>query len=233
MEAFFLGLFLFGALFTVASIALGFVHALPGHDGAHVGHLGHGHDMGPVGHGHDIGPVGHGHELAHAGHAHDIGDAQHGLLALFGAPILNASSLIGFVTWFGAGGYLLTRLTEWAPLAILIGATLGGTAGAYVIARFLGFVLAGERVMDPDDYRLEGTIGQVSIGIPPGGTGEVIFSKAGARRSEAARAVGDAAIPRGTEVVITRYERGFATVQSWADFLAARDKDTSAAQEGA
>ena len=58
---------------------------------------------------------------------------------------------------------------------------------------------------------------------PAGGTGEVIFSKVGARRSEAARGFGGAAIPRGQEVVITAYADGFATVQPWGEFLAARD----------
>ena len=62
--------------------------------------------------------------------------------------------------------------------------------GWYLVARFLGLVLAGEREMDPDDYRLEGTVSQVTVSIPAGGTGEVVFSKAGARRSEAARAMG-------------------------------------------
>jgi hypothetical protein len=179
MEAFFLGLFLFGALFTLATIVLG-----------------HGHSGSDFGAGHD------------------------GFLGHLAAPILNASSLIGFVTWFGAAGYLLLRLSDWALIGVLIGATLGGAAGAYLIARFLRLVLAGEREMDPEDYRLEGTVGQVTVGIPPGGTGEVVFTKAGARRSEAARGIDGSPIPRGTEVVITRYERGFATVQAWAEFVA-------------
>jgi hypothetical protein len=179
MEAFFLGLFLFGALFTLATIVLG-----------------HGHSGTDIGHGGD------------------------GFLGHFAAPILNASSLIGFVTWFGAAGYLLLRLSDWALIAVLIGATIGGAVGAYLIARFLRLVLAGERVMDPDDYRLEGTLGQVTVGIPAGGTGEVVFTKAGARRSEAARGIDGSAVPRGTEVVITRYDRGFATVQAWSEFVA-------------
>jgi hypothetical protein len=189
MEAFFLGLFLFGALFTVASLVLGHAHG--------------GHDL----------------SAAHDGFAHD------GLLGHVAAPILNASSLIGFVTWFGAAGYVLLRVSDLALIGVLIGATIGGAAGAYLIARFLRLVLAGERVMDPDDYRLEGTVGQVTVGIPAGGTGEVVFSKAGARRSEAARAISGASIPRGTEVVITRFDHGFATVQPWAEFVASDDKE--------
>jgi hypothetical protein len=106
---------------------------------------------------------------------------------------------------------------------VLLGAVAAGAVGWYLVARFLGLVLAGEREMDPADYRLEGTVSQVTVGIPAGGTGEVVFSMAGARRSEAARAVGGTAIPRGSEVVITSYADGFATVQPWGEFLAARD----------
>jgi hypothetical protein len=96
--------------------------------------------------------------------------------------------------------------------------------GWYLIARFLGLVLSGEREMDPADYRLEGTVGQVTVSIPAGGTGEVVFSKAGSRRSEAARAISGGPIPRGSEVVITTYVDGFATVQPWGEFMASREK---------
>jgi hypothetical protein len=89
-------------------------------------------------------------------------------------------------------------------------------------------VLKGEVEMDPEDYRLEGTVGEVSVGIPAGGTGEILFQKAGLRRSEAARARGRSQpIPRGTEVVITSYADGFATVQPWVEFLAERESLTA------
>jgi membrane protein implicated in regulation of membrane protease activity len=94
-----------------------------------------------------------------------------------------------------------------------------GALGWYLVARFLGLVLRGEVEMDPDDYRLEGTVGKVTVAIPSGKSGEVVYEKAGLRRSEAARAVGGAAIPRGAEVVITAYADGFATVQPWSEFI--------------
>jgi membrane protein implicated in regulation of membrane protease activity len=218
METIFLACFVFGALFTVASVVLGFA----GHGAAHFGH-------GPAHFGHGPADVGHaaGSAHVHVGHG---GDAGHGVHAELPHsennptfPWLNASSAIGALTWFGAAGYLMLRLGDWALPAVLIGALLAASVGWYLVARFLGLVLAGEREMDPEDYRLEGTVGQVTISIPPGGTGEVVFAKAGARRSEAARAVGGAPIPRGSEVVITRYIDGFATVQPWGEFLAARD----------
>ncbi len=167
--------------------------------GAHGLHLPHG--------------VGHGH-LPHA----ESGDHSSGL------PLLSASALIGALTWFGAAGYLLLRLGSWALPVVLLTALLVGALGWYLLTRFLGLVLAGEQEMDPDDYRLEGTVGKITVSVPAGGTGEVVFSKAGSRRSEAARALDGAPIPRGTEVVITDYAHGFAHVQPWGEFLAAREK---------
>jgi hypothetical protein len=214
METFFLACFAFGALFTLVSVALG----VAGHGAAH---LTHGHGV-SLGHGDGHGHGGHPHpDGSHGAHVHG---EQHMSL-----PLLNFSSVVGALTWFGAAGYLLVRLGAWAFPAILLGALLAGAVGWYLVARFLGLVLAGEREMDPDDYRLEGTVGQVTVGIPAGGTGEVVFSKVGARRSEAARGLGGAAIPRGSEVVITSYADGFATVQPWNEFLSQRDAGPNAA----
>jgi hypothetical protein len=205
VETFFLAIFAFGVLLTLASAVLGSFTTL-NHGFGHF----HGHGTGHA-------QLGHGHASGHAG-AH----ADHGA-RLTSLPLLSGSSVLGFVTWFGAGGYVLLRLSDWALPVVLLGAFIGGAAGALIVARFLGLILAGEREMDPADYVLEGTVGQITIGIPEGGTGEVVFSKVGARRSEAARALGGVAIPRGTEVVITRYVDGFATVQPWGEFLATRE----------
>ena len=225
METIFLACFAFGLLFTLASVILGAV-------GGGIGHLGHGHVGAHFGHaGAHVGDgAAHvGHVGAHAGHAavphgpqaHLDHDAPGGGGPL---PLLNASSLIGGLTWFGAAGYLLMRLGDWALPGAIIGALGAGALGWYLVARFLGLILKGEVEMDPDDYRLEGTVGKLTIGIPAGGTGEVVFSKVESRRSEAARALGGVAIPRGTEVVITSYEGGFATVQPWDEFIASRER---------
>jgi membrane protein implicated in regulation of membrane protease activity len=208
METFFLACFAFGALFTLASVVLGAVggglHF--GHGGAHIGHGGGGHAH------------------VHAAHIGHDGQASGGSARASSLPLLNASSVVGALTWFGAAGYVLMRLADWSLPGVIIGALAAGAVGWYLIARFLGLVLKGEVEMNPEDDRLEGTIGQLTVGIPAGGTGEIVFTKAELRRSEAARAQGGAAIPRGTEVVITSYARGFATVQPWSEFLAERDR---------
>ena len=216
MDTFFLACFAFGALFTLASLVLGF----GGHGAAHASH-GHA-DAHEFGH--------HVHSAGHAAPPEATPDA-HASHAALDLPWLNASSVVGGLTWFGAAGLLLTRLGDLALPAVVLGAVIAGAIGWYLVARFLGFVLSGEREMDPRDYRLEGTVGTVTVGIPEGGTGEILFTKAGARRSEAARALENASIPRGTEVVITSYARGFATVQPWTEFLAARDATAAQTRE--
>ena len=164
---------------------------------------------------------------------HDLGHGGHGMHD--GQPTATSCrsstfrSLVGGLTWFGAAGYLLTRLGDWALPVAILGALAVGALGWYLVARFLGLVLKGEVEMDPADYRLEGTVGQVSVGIPAGGTGEVMFPKAGSTRAakprEPARRVSQSrAAQRWSS---PRYADGFATVQPWGEFLAERDSLTA------
>jgi len=58
----------------------------------------------------------------------------------------------------------------------------------------------------------------VNVPIRAGGTGEIIFSQAGTRRAAGARSDDGTALPKGAEVVITRYEKGIAYVRRWEDW---------------
>lgn len=147
-------------------------------------------------------------------------DASAGHDGYRGLPLFNLSSLMAFLMWFGAGGYVLLRFGSLPLVLALAGGAGAGVAGAFIVGLFLRFVLAGERVMNPRDYRLEGTIARVTVSIPAEGVGEIVFSKGGARRSEAARSLDGRPIPRETEVVIIDYERGIAAVQPWEQFVA-------------
>lgn len=210
METVFLGCFLFGALFTVASAALGAAaHAghipVGGHEGA--GHLGHG----------QVGGGGHGH-VGHGGHA-DAGDSGHGQ---GGLPLLNLSSVMAFLTWFGAAGFIVLRFTSLPLLGAVAGGAVAGAAGAVLIASFLRQVMKGERVMNRRDYQMEGTLARVSVTIPENGVGEIVYTKGGTRRGEAARGLSGGAIPRDTEVVVIEYAHGIAQVQSYDEFVPRR-----------
>lgn len=205
METIFLGSFLFGFLMVLASVILGFAHmALPGFEGA--GHAGHTGAHGGLHGGDATGHAGAHGEGSHPGHG--------------GLPLWNVSSLLAFLMWFGAAGYAaLNWLDLPAPLA-LIPAVGVGLAGAVLLSSFLRLALRGETEMRPSDYVIEGTIGRVTVTIPEGGTGEIIFSKGDRRRSEGARSLDGRPIARDEEVVVVEYQRGIAMVQRWQDFVA-------------
>ena len=78
-------------------------------------------------------------------------------------------------------------------------------------------LMSHEEVMDPADYEMVGVLGTISSPVRKDGTGELIYSQAGTRRSCGVRAQDGAAIEKGTEVVVTRYERGIAYVRRWTD----------------
>lgn len=121
-----------------------------------------------------------------------------------------------FLAWFGGTGYLLMRFSTIAfAMGLMI--SLGvGLVGATIVFLFLAKVLmAADVAVDPADDHIIGVVGRVSSPIRLDGTGEVIFSQAGRRRSCPARADDGAAIDREVEVVVMRYEKGIAYVQRW------------------
>jgi len=98
-----------------------------------------------------------------------------------------------------------------------------GLGGAAVVFAIVKNFVAEEHPLDPEDYRMEGVLGRLSSPIRAGGTGEMIFSQEGTRRSAAARSEDGTAIPNGTEVVVTRYEKGFAYVRRWDELSGAEE----------
>jgi hypothetical protein len=127
-------------------------------------------------------------------------------------------SFTAFLAWFGGTGYLLTRYSSlWFFAALGISAAVG-VAGAGLIFLFLGRVLMSqEENLDPADFEMVGVLGRTSVPIRQGGTGEIIYSQAGTRRTCGARSDNGAAIPKSTEVVVTRYDKGIAYVRLWTE----------------
>ncbi len=66
-------------------------------------------------------------------------------------------------------------------------------------------------------------LGRISVSIRHKGTGEIIYSQAGTRRTCGARGEDGNAIPKGTEVVVTRYEKGIAFVRPWTEISGEED----------
>jgi hypothetical protein len=140
-------------------------------------------------------------------------------------PWFNFGTMAAFLAWFGGTGYLLERYSHVWFLAVLGVATVSGLTAASVVFWFLAKVLmAREAALDPADYEMVGVLGRISISIRPGGTGEIIYSQEGTRHVAGARAEEGVAIPKGSEVLVTRYEKGIAYVRPWQDPAAELEK---------
>jgi hypothetical protein len=157
----------------------------------------------------------------HIGHFH-FGHGHHGLIGK-GAThhtlgFLNGFTLMAFLTWFGAAGYLLNRYGLFAAPFILGFAILGGLVGAGIIWLFLTKVMMkAERTLEAADTEIIGVLGRVSGTVFANGVGEILYTQNGARRSVPVRSDDGTEIPRNTEVVVMRFDRGVAWVRRWDD----------------
>lgn len=153
----------------------------------------------------------------------DLGfDSDHGGEADgFFDGLINVSSILAFITWFGGIGYLARNGGEWPVLGSLLAAALGGLAGAFVVGLFVSRVLRAEgQTLDARDFERVGVIARVSSSIRPGGVGEIVYEQGGSRKVASARSsITDAPIGRGTEVVILSVDRGTAVVEPFEDLL--------------
>jgi membrane protein implicated in regulation of membrane protease activity len=130
----------------------------------------------------------------------------------------NFITLTAFLAWFGGTGFLITRFAHvWFALGLLL-ATAAGLVGGGIVFLFLSRVLISpDENMDTADYEMVGVLGRTSLPIRETGTGEIIYSQAGTRRTCGARSENGSAIEKGTEVVVTRYEKGIAYVRRWEE----------------
>jgi hypothetical protein len=192
----------------------------------HLPHF-HGHGVGhvPVAHG----PVAHG--PAHAG-AHAPVPAQsqggHEVRGVSVSPF-NPPAIAAFLAWFGGTGYLLTRFSAiWVGLILLLAVTAGLAGGAIIFLFLAKVLMSDQEFLDPGDFEMVGVLGKLCVPIREGGTGELIYSQMGTRRVCGARSEDGSAIPKGAEVVVTRYEKGIAYVRLWSELSGELDEERAA-----
>ncbi len=131
-------------------------------------------------------------------------------------PFLNFGTIAAFLVWFGGAGYLLTRYSTLMVSLVLILAVAVGIVGANIIFWFVvKLLMKHDRELDPADYERVGVLGRIVSPVRAGGTGEMIFSQEGTRHTCGVRSEDGAALDKGTEVIITRYEKGIAYVRRW------------------
>jgi membrane protein implicated in regulation of membrane protease activity len=158
----------------------------------------------------------------HLGHVHVHGPhTAHGAHATSAAgelPVINFGTITAFLAWFGGIGYLLTRYTGLVARMALLLAIFGGMVGASIVFFLVSrLLMKHDRPLNPADYEMVGVLGKLVVPVRENGTGELVYSQEGTRRNCAARSEDGTAIAKGTEVVVTRYERGIAYVRRWDD----------------
>jgi membrane protein implicated in regulation of membrane protease activity len=157
------------------------------------------------------------HGAGHGGLAHSVDGDFEGRGG--GISPFNLQTITAFLACFGGVGWVLYDTLGVAPaVALLVGAVAGVAGGAVVFWFLVKVLIAGQTFMDPDNSRMEGTLGRVTRAISETGIGEIVYSRDGSRHSEGARSATGLPIPVGTEVVIVRYEEGLAHVEPWASF---------------
>ncbi len=174
--------------------------------------------LGGMGH---FGGTGHVH-VPHMPHVH-VAHGTHVPHAAGGAgaatvPWWNAFSIMIFLCWFGAAGYLLTRYGSFVATVVVVLAGICGVVGGAIIFLFLTRVLMPhEHELTADETEIVGAVGRVSSAIRTSGTGEVVYEQLGALRSVPARSEDGVAISKQEEVFVVRYEKGIAYVRRWED----------------
>ncbi len=208
-ETFYLVCFLAGLMLSFISLLGGM-----GHFGGHV-HVPHMH----------LPHAGHVPHMTHAGGAgHSSGGATRGGSSV---PWWNAFSIMIFLCWFGAAGYLLTKYGSFVAGVVVVLAAVCGIAGGAIIFIFLTRVLMPhDRELTADETDVVGAVGRVSAPIRTGGVGEIVDQQLGATRSAISRSEAGAAIGKEEEVYVIRYEKGIAYVKRWEDLPEANPKRT-------
>jgi membrane protein implicated in regulation of membrane protease activity len=133
-----------------------------------------------------------------------------------GGGAFNFGTMTAFLAWFGGVGFILTRFYSVGLIVATGAAVVAGLIGAAIVFVFLARVLGrSDQDLDPADFEMRGVLGRASSTVRENGTGEMIFTQQGARRGVPIRSEEGQAIPMGTEVLVTRYERGIAYVREF------------------
>lgn len=148
-------------------------------------------------------------------HVH-VGSVQSG--HMHGLGPINFATITAFVAWFGGAGYLLITQFRWLTIPALVAAVPVGLVGSAIVFLLMAKVLwSPHENMQLADYHMVGVLGRLTQPIRMGGIGELVYTQGGTRKSCGAVSADGTPIEKGTEVVVTAYERGIASVKRWSD----------------
>jgi membrane protein implicated in regulation of membrane protease activity len=118
-----------------------------------------------------------------------------------GPSFLSARIICAFITAFGVGGTIGRYYGLSHPVASGIGIVTGVFMSGLVY-QFAKILYSQQASSELQMRSLTGTHGEVTVGIPEKGVGEITLTAGGERTSHIARSADGQAIPAGAEVVV-------------------------------
>ena len=119
-----------------------------------------------------------------------------------GPSIFSVRIMAAFLTAFGVGGVVGRYYNLSHPASSGVG-VVAGIAMAGMVYQFARLLFLQQASSEVRVSTLIGRTADVSVAIPEGGVGQVSLMASGERMEHIARSAGGAAVPRGTEVIIT------------------------------
>jgi len=136
------------------------------------------------------------------GNGADDHGVAHGEGEAGGPSVFSARIMAAFLTAFGVGGVVGRYYNLSHPAASGVG-VVSGIIMAGLVYQFAKLLYSQQASSEVRMSTLVGRSAEVSVAIPSGGVGQVALSVSGERSEHVARSHSGAALPRGTEVVIT------------------------------
>lgn len=133
--------------------------------------------------------------------AHDVA-VEHADADVGGPSLFSVRIMASFLTAFGVGGIVARYYDLSHPAASGVGVAAGIVMAA-IVYQFAKVLYGQQASSELKMTSLVGKTAEVSVGIPAAGVGQVTLTVGGERTEHIARSAGGAAVPRGTEVVIT------------------------------
>jgi membrane protein implicated in regulation of membrane protease activity len=138
----------------------------------------------------------------HEIHVGDIG-ADHGDFGHEGGPsIFSARIMASFLTAFGVGGVVARYYGLSHPASAGCG-VVAGVIMSGLVYQFAKILYSQQASSEVHMAGLIGKTAEVTVGIPPGGMGQVTLEYGGERTTQIARSKDGSAIAPGTVVVVT------------------------------
>lgn len=136
--------------------------------------------------------------------------------AAAGLDFINPITILAFITFLSAAGYILEVVTSWKSSLILVIAAIISLCLDILLNIFVLLPLSkAEESLAYTAESLNGRVGKVIITIPDNGFGEVVLESYSGMISKPARSYDGSVIKEGSTILVIEAEKGFLLVKDY------------------